>query len=449
MSTRNAEIVIVGGGVTGLTVAYRLIASGIPGRKITILEAKPYLGGMASSFQMNSVRVDRYYHFICKQDDHYLQLLGELGLAGRITWRPSKMAFYDQGQLLSFSSALDLLRFPGIGVPTKLRYAALVAAVRFSKSWRQLENTTARNWLERWLGKAGYEFFWQELIRRKFGGYSEELSAAWVWARIKRNATSRRGIRSDYVAYLKGGTQVFLDTVAARLVEAGVQLKCETPVSRILIAANGEVAGVVSSNGSGIPASIVVHTAPLITLPAKCEGLASTAYAANLTKMKNIGLVCTVLELDRPLSGFFWTNVTDKETHQTGVIEFTALAPDYHEKGKTIIYLPEYRELTQEQRARIDEQRVIESYYPLLSKLNAGFEPGWITGGRVFSELHAQPICPVGFTSIVPNADTGIRGLWAVDHSQLLPDDRTISGCIGIANGLALRLRQSPELAEP
>jgi protoporphyrinogen oxidase len=433
--------------VTGLTVAYRLIASGVPGRKITILEARPYLGGLASSFQMNSVRVDRYYHFICKQDDHYLRLLGELGLAGRVTWRPSKMAFYDQGRLLGFSSAFDLVRFPGIGVPAKLRYAALVAAVRFSKNWCQLENITARDWLERWLGKAGHEFFWQELIRRKFGGYSEELSAAWVWARIKRNATSRRGFRSDYVAYLNGGTQAFLDVIAARLTEAGVQLKCETPVSRILIAANGRVEGAVTSNESRVPASIVVHTAPLTTLAAKCEGLASTAYAANLARMKNIGLVCTVLELDRPLSGFFWTNVTDKEAPQTGVIEFTALAPDYHEKGKTIIYLPEYRELTQEERSKIDEPRVIESYYALLSKLNARFEPQWITGGRVFSELHAQPICPVGFTSMVPDADTGIRGLWAVDHSQLLPDDRTISGCIGIAGGLATRLRSSPELA--
>ncbi len=441
------RIVIVGGGVTGLALAHNLISAGVPGSDIIILEKDSAVGGLASSFEMGTFRIDRYYHFICKQDDHYLRLLRELGLAGRVSWRPSKMAFYDQGRLLSFSSAFDLLRFPGIGVPTKLRYGALVAAVRLSNSWRQLENITARDWLERWLGRSGYELFWHELIRRKFEGYAEEISAAWIWARIKRNVGSRRGFRSDYVAHVEGGTQVFLDALVTRLEGAGVSILREMEVTHVLTTKSGTVEGIVGSDASRIAASIVVHTAPLVTLKNKCERLQATAYAANLARMTNIGLVCTVLELDRPLTGFFWTNVTDKETPQTGVIEFTALAPGYHPEGKTIVYLPEYRELIDEQRTAISEREVIQSHYPLLAKLNSGFEPGWITGGRVFSELHAQPICPVGFSSLMPDADTGVPGLWAVDHSQLLPDDRTISGCLGIANRLAPRLLSSRELA--
>jgi len=441
MTTRNTGIIIVGGGVTGLTVAYRLISSGVPGKAITILEEKPYLGGMASSFRSGNARIDRYYHFICKQDVQFLRLISEIGLADRVSWKPSRMAYYDQGRLLSFCSIGDLLRFPGVDLATKLRYGALVAGVRLSRHWGDLEYITARDWLQRRIGKAGYEFFWKELIHRKFGDFDQGISAAWVWARIRRNVTSRRGLSSDYIAYLKGGTQVFLDAMAGILEKAGVEIRLDTRVSQILTSRDGAVDGVTDAEGVSIPASVIVCTAPLITLNTICERLSSTSYGTGLAKMNNIGLICTVLELARPLTGFFWTNITDKETPQTGVIEFTALAPDHHPDGKTIIYMPEYRELTDTDIREIDTDNVVSSYYPLLEKLNHRFEPEWITGSHVFTERYAQPICPVGFTSLVPGFETGISGLWAVDHTQLLPDDRTISGCIGLAGRLAHRIQ--------
>lgn len=441
MESLNTRIVIIGGGATGLTVAYRLVSSGVPGEMITIMEEKPYLGGMASSFRSGSGWIDRYYHFICKQDIDYIRILDEIGLGDRVLWRPSRMAYYDRGRLLSFCSIGDLIRFPGVDLATKLRYGMLVGGVRLSRHWRGLEHITAHDWLRGRLGTTGFDFFWKELLHRKFGDYAEQISAAWVWARIRRNVTSRRGIQSDYIAYLKGGTQVFLDTMAGLLEKSGVRICLGTQASQILTTWNGVVDGVKTGAGAIIPASSVVCTVPLKTLNRICERLSTTSYGAGLAKMNNIGLICTVLELEHPLTGFFWTNITDKETPQTGVIEFTTLAPDHHPDGKTIVYMPEYRELKETEITTIDADKVVSSYYPLLGKLNSRFEPAWIAGAHVFTERYAQPICPVGFSSLVPDFDTGIRGLWAVDHTQLLPDDRTISGCMRLAGQLAQRIR--------
>ena len=61
---------------------------------MTLLESGPLLGGLASSFDVQGVRIERYYHFICRGDDDLVDTLAELGLADSCTgatraWRTS------------------------------------------------------------------------------------------------------------------------------------------------------------------------------------------------------------------------------------------------------------------------------------------------------------------------------------------------------------------------
>ncbi len=80
---RTLPVAIVGAGVTGLSVAWRLLRRGVPGHLMTIFEAEPEPGGMARSFWLNGVRLDRFYHFLCGPDHAYVRLLRELGLGHR------------------------------------------------------------------------------------------------------------------------------------------------------------------------------------------------------------------------------------------------------------------------------------------------------------------------------------------------------------------------------
>ena len=93
---------IVGGGILGLTAAYRLAAGrrrrrGVRARRRT---------SAASSARSTSTahRVDRFYHVILPTDDRVRGLAEELGLGDRFRFRPTGVGFYDDGRLFSMSS---------------------------------------------------------------------------------------------------------------------------------------------------------------------------------------------------------------------------------------------------------------------------------------------------------------------------------------------------------
>ena len=53
----------------GLGVSYQLAQDGF---KSVIFEADDRLGGMAASFDFKGINIERYYHFHCLSDKHFL-----------------------------------------------------------------------------------------------------------------------------------------------------------------------------------------------------------------------------------------------------------------------------------------------------------------------------------------------------------------------------------------
>ena len=70
---------VIGGGPAGLKAAHVLAKGGPRGDAARELAAS--LGGLASSFDVQGVRIERYYHFICRGDDDLIETLAELGLS--------------------------------------------------------------------------------------------------------------------------------------------------------------------------------------------------------------------------------------------------------------------------------------------------------------------------------------------------------------------------------
>ncbi len=56
---------VVGGGFLGMTLAHRLAQQG---KKVTLFEAAPYLGGVASAWTLGDIVWDRHYHVILLSD---------------------------------------------------------------------------------------------------------------------------------------------------------------------------------------------------------------------------------------------------------------------------------------------------------------------------------------------------------------------------------------------
>jgi protoporphyrinogen oxidase len=337
-SSERRQWVVVGGGFLGMTVAHRLAQRGL---SVTLLERAAHLGGLASSWRLGSVVWDRHYHVTLLSDGYLRSVLSELGLEEEINWVQTQTGFYTDGVLYSMSNSLEFLRFPPLGLVSKLRLAATIVYASRVKNWKKLEKIHVAEWLRTWSGKATLEKIWLPLLRAKLGENYKETSAAFIWATIARMYAARRtGLKKEMFGYVPGGYARVLEAFRERLIAEGVELRLGTEVKRVAGGANGGV-DVELAGGEHVNAdhALVTLAAPLAAR--LCPGLPEDLLNT-LRRVRYQGIVCASVLLRRPLAGFYVTNITDSWVPFTAVIEMSSLVDRAQFGGKTLVYLPKY-----------------------------------------------------------------------------------------------------------
>jgi squalene-associated FAD-dependent desaturase len=76
------HVVVIGGGLAGITAAIELREAGLG---VTLLEARPRLGGATSSFTRDGLTVDTGQHVFLRCCTSYQDLLATLGMTGSVT----------------------------------------------------------------------------------------------------------------------------------------------------------------------------------------------------------------------------------------------------------------------------------------------------------------------------------------------------------------------------
>jgi uncharacterized protein with NAD-binding domain and iron-sulfur cluster len=76
------DVVVIGGGLAGITAAITLREAGA---SVTLLEARPWLGGATSSFSRGDLKIDTGQHVFLRCCTSYRELLARLGVTGSAT----------------------------------------------------------------------------------------------------------------------------------------------------------------------------------------------------------------------------------------------------------------------------------------------------------------------------------------------------------------------------
>ena len=139
--------------------------------------------------------------------------MDELGIGDKMRWVPTSMAYCFDGGLYRWGDPISLLRFPNLSMVEKLRYGLMMFSRR-GATMAALES--CRQGLDRKLVRAAvYERLWQPLFDLKFYEYADNISAAWIWTRIKRVGTSRRSLFQEELGYIEGGSETLVSLVAS------------------------------------------------------------------------------------------------------------------------------------------------------------------------------------------------------------------------------------------
>ena len=415
---------MIGGGPAGIKAAHALVKAGL---EVTLLEGSSVLGGLASSFDVQGVRIERYYHFICKGDDHLVDTLAELGLSQRLHWRDSRMAYFVDGRLYPFLTPVELLRFSPLSVLDRVRAGAAVKLAQRMKE-EDLAEERAIPWLKRMFGERAYRVIWEPLMRFKFAEHAPDISAAWIWARMVRLSRSRTSPWREELGYIDGGSKVVLEGLGRDFEARGGRVVLGAAVETIQIE-GGRATGV-RVNGETIPADAVISTATtsrFIQMAPDLDG----PYVEGLRRIPTIGIFCLFLRLARPVTPFFWVNANDPRVPFAGMIEYTNLNPLPELEGDTILYVPQYLSADDPRYAQSDEE-VLRRYTDALALIHPGFDRSWVKFSAVFRDRFAQPICLTDYRASTPSVQTPVPNLFLTDSCQLHPHDRTISGSFGL-----------------
>ena len=144
------------------------------------------------------------------------------------------------------------------------------------------------------------------------------------------------------------------------------------------------------------------------------------------------------MELRRPLTQVFWTNVCDADVPFGGIIEHTNLVPAAHYGGRHVVYLSRY--FTQgEAIAGADLQGIAESWMDLVRHQFAIPEAD-VLSVQPFRTPYAAPLVSTGHLARIPSLSSSVRGLYVSTTAQIYPQDRGMSEGVRTGQAAARRI---------
>lgn len=413
------DVVIVGGGFTGLTAAFELSKKGY---KVRVVELEESPGGLAGTFEFSDgVKLEKFYHHWFNNDVYVPGLVKELGMEGDVITLPSQTGMYFNGRIWKLSTPLDLLRFKALSFVDRIRLGLLVFQVRKVKDWRSIEHLTIREWLESLCGERVYKIVWAPLITAKFSVFAELVNAVWMWKKLVLRGGTRNAKGGEELAYFKGG----FGRLADAMVQA-IRLNGGTVVfQEKVIDAREQFGKLVSIKtcSEEISGKHFLFTPSFPIISKILEGVSPARWRKSLLRVRYLGNMCLVLRLKKSLSDTYWLNVNDPGFPFVGVIEHTNFdSPKFYE-GSHIIYLSRYLAVEDPVWEFSDEQ-YLEFALEHLVRMFPELDSSWVLEFKIWRAEYAQPVTERDYSTYVPKSETPFSNAWISSMAQIYPEDR-------------------------
>ena len=429
------KIGIIGAGAAGLAAAYDLSKNG---HSVTVYESAPFIGGQASTIEVGGGRLERGYHHVFTSDTALIHIMGELGIGKSMCWLPSSVGTFLNERLLPTTTPLDLLRFNALSIPDRLRLGLSSLRLKRLKDWQSLENFTADEWLSANMGGAVYETLWKPLLRSKFGRYYDQVGMPWFWAKIQTRFASRGRFGREVLGYPSNSFDELFQKLQTAVESYAGRVIIKTPVTRIVVE-DGRATGVKIKQENASEENFERFDAILATAPSfEVAKLAEFPqhFLDSLRCAEYLAAVVLILEMNRPLTRFYWINIADLSTPFLGLIEQTNLVPKEWYGGRNVLYVTNYLH-REDPLFKMSPDALLEHYMPHFRRFNPKFEESWIEKHHYNAVSAAQPVAGVQYSQRMPSHITPIKGLYLANTTQVYPEDRGVNYSIEMGRRVA------------
>mgnify|MGYP000897795879 CR=1 FL=1 len=410
------KVAIIGAGATGLTAGWKLSEKG---HQITVYEKSDRLGGLAASIPVGDDMLEMYYHHIFTNDTFIIDVIKELGLENDLKWyRPSNV-IYINGRIYPFTTPMDLLMFKPLSFMSRIRMGLMVLKAWFIKDYSAMENITAREWIIRNGGEECYNLVWEPLLNAKFDIDSDKISATWIWNKLKLRGSSRgRNINREMLGYMDGSFIKIYDRMAEKIRSNKGEIRLNEGVPEI--SKSNETFRVKSKSGTEEFDSVIFTASPeRFSYTVKGMG---RHYLDSLRRIRYKANICMILELSESLMPYYWMTVADEEIPFVLVIEHTNLVKN-HKYGSHIVYVSRYLDATNELYS-MDDESIKKLFLSGLKKIFPRFKEDRIKKCHINRTRDAQPVVTTGYSRLIPDVETPMKGLFLSSMSQIYPEDR-------------------------
>lgn len=371
------EVIIIGGGISGLTCGWHLADAGY---KVTILEKEQILGGLARSFFIKGKMLPLTYRHVLFPDKVTQRYIKKFGLLNQLHWVRSNQVFWHENRAYLLSKPQHILSFKPLNLKSKIRLLNLGLYVWFKKDWDDLKGIDCNEWLNRMVGKKTTELLFQNLMDIKFNMPLSCVNAAWLGKRLHQ---SIRNI--DRYGYIKSGWQELINRMAEEIIKKGGRIFNNFEVTKIV--SNHNIEGISSDGKSNsVSGDIIVSTVPppvfndILNLPNK-----SNLLLENIRYKLIISFVCGSVN---DISRYYSSIILNPHLIFGGFFNHSVLFPSITRNGEYIYYFFTYLE-ERDPIFQYDNETIKDIYLSDIKKLFPNFDINWY---RIFKIRFSQPI---------------------------------------------------------
>jgi protoporphyrinogen oxidase len=404
------DIAIIGGGITGLSAAYKLTRAG---HTVTIFEREQYLGGLAYGFRESNWRwfIEGAYHHLFTNDSSIIGLIRELGISDSLLVKRPLTASLWHDAMYQLDSPLSLLKFPGLSTVDKIRTAILLGILKFTPFWRPLESITAEHLIISIGGKNAWNTIWKPLLYGKFGTLAPTVSAAWFWARIKK--------RTPSLCYIRGGFHTVIHALETTIKSQGGAIHTNTAVSSVRSSTSDKYTLTWAKASADFDRILITVPSPIAL---KLLPELPQSYTNPLVSIPHLHAQTLILETDKPiLKDVYWLNVTDTKFPFLAAVAHTNFMKKEDYGGHHITYFGNY--LPQgHPYLSMTKKQLLTTFTPYIKRLT--HTKYSIINSFTFTGLFAQPVHQQRYSIKAPKLLTPLPHVYLANMDSIYPWDR-------------------------